>query len=201
MIDLINNPALYNAIFQDQSPEKIVQEVLKFAKKPILTTNFGPYSASLIDVVVRQMPEIPVIWVDTGFNTEETYCFIEKMKYKYNLNLYDYRAREPYERELPEIGTEEHKQFSQQVKIKPFQEAIRRHNPDVWFTNLRKGQTAHRNTMNIFNVKDAILKVCPFYHWNTQELAQYLKHHQLPNEENYFDPTKVLQHRECGIHL
>ncbi|MGB2758373.1 MAG: phosphoadenylylsulfate reductase, partial [Maribacter stanieri] len=28
----------------------------------------------------------------------------------------------------------------------------------------------------------------------------YLKKYNLPNEHNYFDPTKVLENRECGLH-
>ena len=28
----------------------------------------------------------------------------------------------------------------------------------------------------------------------------YLKKYDLPNEHNYFDPTKVLANRECGLH-
>jgi len=28
----------------------------------------------------------------------------------------------------------------------------------------------------------------------------YLKENKIPNEFKYFDPTKVLENRECGIH-
>ncbi|MFT6602199.1 MAG: phosphoadenosine phosphosulfate reductase [Dokdonia donghaensis] len=74
--------------------------------------------------------------------------------------------------------------------------------PDVWFTNLRKGQTALRDSLDIFSVSKAgVLKVSPFYNYSDSDLDVYLKEHKLPNETDYYDPTKVLAHRECGIHL
>ena len=76
------------------------------------------------------------------------------------------------------------------------------HKPDVWFTNLRQGQTAHRDNLDILSLsKDGVLKVSPFYYWSDSELDKYLVDHKLPNEHNYNDPTKVLEHRECGLHL
>ena len=75
------------------------------------------------------------------------------------------------------------------------------HQPDVWFTNLRKGQTAFRDSIDIVSQgKDGVLKVSPFYNWSDEELDVYLKQHQLPNEFNYYDPTKQLENRECGLH-
>ena len=50
------------------------------------------------------------------------------------------------------------------------------------------------------NSKDGLLKVSPFYHWTDEKLDDYLKHNDLPNEFKYFDPTKVLSNRECGLH-
>ena len=75
------------------------------------------------------------------------------------------------------------------------------HQSDVWFTNLRKGQTTLRDNLDIFSFsKDEILKVSPFYHWSDEQLDKYLVDYNLPNEFNYFDPTKALVNRECGLH-
>jgi len=75
------------------------------------------------------------------------------------------------------------------------------HKPDVWFTNLRSGQTAFRSSIDIVSLsKDGRLKVSPFYHWSDAELDAYLEDNNLPNEFKYFDPTKVLSNRECGLH-
>ncbi|MEO0901259.1 MAG: phosphoadenylylsulfate reductase, partial [Bacteroidota bacterium] len=47
---------------------------------------------------------------------------------------------------------------------------------------------------------DGVLKVSPFYYWNDTQLDAYLDELGLPNEHKYFDPTKVLENRECGLH-
>ena len=48
--------------------------------------------------------------------------------------------------------------------------------------------------------KNGILKVSPFYNYSDDDLKEYLKIHQLPNETRYYDPTKQISNRECGIH-
>jgi len=201
------NLDVLNAALKNKSPEDIIRWALGKAKRPVLTTNFGPFSASLIHAVCYAKPEIPVIWVDTGFNTPETYSYAEYMKLNFQLNL---KIHEPeaeilmkyQDGTLPEVGTAEHRKFSEAVKLKPFDRAIQQYQPDLWFTNIRKGQTAHRDTLDILSMsKEGILKVSPFYYWSSKELHQYLKAFNLPNEFNYFDPTKVQENRECGIHI
>ena len=72
----------------------------------------------------------------------------------------------------------------------------------MWFTNLRKGQTAFRDRIGIVSQsKDGIVKVSPFYNWSDKDLDGYLIEKGLPNEFTYFDPTKVESNRECGLHI
>ena len=102
---------------------------------------------------------------------------------------------------LPSIDDPKHQLFTEQVKLEPFSRARKEHQPDVWFTNLRKGQTSFRDSIDIVSKsKDGMLKVSPFYHWSNSDLDTYLFERQLPNEFVYFDPTKVESNRECGLH-
>ena len=48
--------------------------------------------------------------------------------------------------------------------------------------------------------KSEILKVCPVLNWDSDDMDNYLKVNGLPSESSYFDPTKVLEKRECGLH-
>ena len=90
--------------------------------------------------------------------------------------------------------------FVNDVKLEPFKRALIEHNPDVWFTNIRRGQTAYRDTLDILSLtSDGILKVSPFYFWTDTELRGYLSQFNLPNEFIYFDPTKPKSNLECGI--
>jgi len=58
-----------------------------------------------------------------------------------------------------------------------------------------------RNSLDIVSLgKDGVLKVSPFYYYSDAALDVYMKDHNLLNEFKYFDPTKVLGNRECGLH-
>lgn len=195
-----------NEQYRTESPETIIQFALSVAKKPILTTNFRPYEVAILKAVSDVKADIDVIWCDTGYNTPNTYRHAEELIEKLGLNIHLYIPKQTAAHRditlgIPSIDDPKHAIFTEQVKLEPFGRAMAEHQPDVWFTNLRHGQTAFRNSIDIFS-QDAngVLKVSPFYHWSDEQLDEYLNTHQLPNEFHYFDPTKQLDNRECGLH-
>ena len=103
--------------------------------------------------------------------------------------------------EIPEIDDPRHEVFSEQVKLEPFRRAMAEIQPDLWITNLRKGQTAFRDRLDIINkTESGLLKISPFYNWTDEDLDTYMEKYKLANEYDYFDPTKVDEKRECGLH-
>jgi len=195
-----------NTKLQDKPPKEIVQWVKDQANKPVITTNFRPYESAILHLVTSTIPDIKVIWCDTGYNTPETYRHAHELIERLNLNIKVYVPKQSVGYRnvvlgIPEVDTPEHELFSHQVKLEPFQRAMEEHQPDFWFTNLRKGQTAFRDKIDVASKsKDGIIKVSPFYNFTDLDLDLYLEKHNLPNEKNYYDPTKVLANRECGIH-
>lgn len=195
-----------NALLHYKEPKEIVAWALKQGKKPVVTTNFRPYESAILHLVTKELPSIDVIWCDTGYNTPQTYRHAKELIEQLKLNIHTYVPQQSKGYRdvvigLPEVDTPAHRLFSKQVKLEPFQRAMEIHVPDVWFTNLREGQTAFRDGIDIVSKsKNGILKVSPFYNYSDADLDKYLEQHQLPNEKKYFDPTKVLENRECGIH-
>lgn len=189
-----------------KSPVEIIQWVINNAKRPVVTTNFRPYEAAILHVVTQVLPDIKVIWCDTGYNTPNTYKHAEEVIEKLNLNIQLYVPKQTTAHRdvvlgIPDVDDPKHKLFTEQVKLEPFKRAMNEHQPDVWFTNLRKGQTSFRDSIGILSyAADGTLKVSPFYNYSDAELDAYLEEHHLPNEFKYFDPTKVLSNRECGLH-
>ncbi|OSY88169.1 phosphoadenylylsulfate reductase [Tenacibaculum holothuriorum] len=190
-----------------KSPQEIIRWALTMATKPVITTNFRPYEAAILHVVTKEEPTINVIWCDTGYNTPQTYQHAESVIDQLNLTIDLFVPKQTVAHRnillgLPTVDDPKHAVFTEQVKLEPFKRAINIHQPDVWFTNLRKGQTAFRDSIDIVSKnKDGVLKVSPFYHWSDEQLDQYLEEHNLPNEFKYFDPTKVESNRECGLHI
>ncbi len=195
-----------NKILRDKTPLERIQWAVNYAKKPVVTTNFRPYEAVILHACVSVKKDMTVIWCDTGYNTSATYKHAEATIKQLNLNVSLYVPRQTAAHRdvvlgLPGIDDPRHKEFSEQVKMEPFRRAMAEHQPDVWFTNLRKGQTAFRDSIDVLSMSaDGILKVSPFYDWSDDDLDKYLEEHGLGIETKYFDPTKVLGNRECGLH-
>ena len=195
-----------NAELKNARPEEIVKWALSIAKKPIITTNFRPYEAAILHCVSSLKHDIPVVWCDTGYNTRATYLHAEEVIKQLELNVDLFVPKQTAAHRdavmgIPEIDTPLHDQFTEQVKLEPFKRAMDKHQPDVWFTNLRKNQTALRASLDIVSMgKDGVIKVSPFYYWSDEDLDKYLEENNLSNEDNYFDPTKALDNRECGLH-
>lgn len=196
-----------NEQFRKSSPAEIIRWVVSLAGRPVVTTNFRPYEAAILHAVSKVEPAIKVIWCDTGYNTPQTYRHAVQVidHLRLNVKLYTPKETAAYRDALfggiPEVNSTQHEEFTRQVKLEPFQRAMKQQKPDVWFTNLRKGQTAFRDSIGVLSYsKDGILKVSPFYYWSDEKLDVYLEKNGLPNEFKYFDPTKVLSNRECGLH-
>ena len=205
-IETMNLEAV-NAELKNKSPKEIIVWALQQANKAVVTTNFRPYEGAILQAVSSVKKNIEVIWCDTGYNTSQTYKHAEELIEKLQLNIQLYVPKQTVAHRnitlgLPTVDDPKHAVFTEQVKLEPFKRAMNEHKPDVWFTNLRKGQTAFRDSIDIVSrSKDGVLKVSPFYHWSDEELDAYLEEHQLPNEFKYFDPTKVESNRECGLHI
>ncbi|MEC3965491.1 phosphoadenosine phosphosulfate reductase family protein [Flagellimonas halotolerans] len=195
-----------NRQFKGIPPEEIISWAIGHGEKSVVTTNFRPYEVAILHAVTEVDKSIPVIWCDTGYNTPQTYKHAEELISRLGLNIKLYVPKQTSSHRdavmgIPQIDDPLHKEFTEQVKLEPFRRAMAEHKPDVWFTNLRKGQTAHRDSLDVLSLsKDGVLKVSPFYHWSDTQLDAYLKAQGLPNEHKYFDPTKVLANRECGLH-
>jgi len=196
-----------NRELEGKSLEAIIAWAISLSENPVITTNFRPYEVAILNAVTEVKKDIKVIWCDTGYNTVQTYKHAEAIIKKLNLNIHLYVPKQTVAHRntvlgVPSIDDPKHKDFTAQVKLEPFSRAMAEHQPDVWFTNLRKGQTAFRDSINVVSQsKDGIIKVSPFYNWSDEQLDVYLKERELPNEFTYFDPTKVESNRECGLHI
>ena len=68
-------------------------------------------------------------------------------------------------------------------------------------TGIRQEETEHRKSLDIVS-RDArgIIKVAPIFFWSEDDVDDYMAQHNQPTCRHYFDPTKVQDGRECGLH-
>jgi len=189
-------------------PLDLIKWAHSLHKKSICTTNFRPFEAVILHMVTQQIPDIPVIWMDSGYNTAATYQCAEQIINQLKLNIKIYlpqrsRAhRESLEGDIPALDDPKHASFTEEVKLEPFNRALQENSPQIWFTALRATDTANRAQMQPVSInQDGIIKIAPLLYWTSKDLYQYIEKYNLPNNFDYFDPTKAEDNRECGLHL
>ena len=200
----------WNAELRTQSPLEILRwAVARSGGRAIVSTNFRPYEAAILHLAVRAQPDIPVLWVDHGYNRPATYRHAEALCERLKLNLKAYLPRmtaahrDAIHGSIPTTDDEGGlKKFSALMKLEPFQRGMKELAPTVWITALRKVQNPHRAGLDIVSVDEnfGALKVSPLFDQTDADLDAYLVRHQLPNEWDYFDPAKADEKRECGLH-
>ncbi len=63
-----------NEVLREQSPLEVIEWAIGRAdSRAIVSTNFRPYEAVILHLVTQVQPDIPVLWVDHGYNREATY--------------------------------------------------------------------------------------------------------------------------------
>ena len=200
----------WNAELRASSPLEIVRwAVARSDGRALVSTNFRPYEAVLLHLCVQAQPDIPVLWVDHGYNRPATYRHAEQLSKLLRLNLKAYLPkittahRDAMYGPIPTTADEESlQQFSALMKLEPFQRGMHELAPSVWITALRKVQNPNRAGLDIVSEDKnfGTLKVSPVFHWTDDQMESYLKQHNLPNEWDYFDPAKADEQRECGLH-
>jgi phosphoadenosine phosphosulfate reductase len=199
-----------NAELRNKLPLEIVKWAIAQAKgRAVVSTNFRPYEAVVLHLCVQAQPDIPVLWVDHGYNRPATYKHAEALKKLLNLNLKPFLPkitaahRDAIYGEIPTTDNEAGlKQFSALMKLEPFQRGMKKLAPTVWITALRKVQNPNRAELDIVSDDKnfGALKVSPVFYWSDADMENYLKQQRLPNEWDYFDPAKADDKRECGLH-
>lgn len=199
--------AAANIELAGRHPQAIVDWAVGLGGKTVVTTNFGPDEAVILHLAQKAQPDMPVVWIDSGYATRKTYSFAEKLIADLDLSIHVYNplisaARRDAIMGIPDVDDPRHEEFTNQVKLEPFGRAMRETAPDVWLTAVRREQTAFRANMEIVSQDKpgGVIKVAPVLEWTEADMAAYREEHELPNETNYYDPTKVLGNRECGLH-
>ena len=197
-----------NAALRGASANAIVEWALALGKPTIATTSMGRNAAVMLHLVSSVDAGVPTVWVDTGYNLRDTYVVAERLIRDLALDMRVYSPLMTSERRnaimggIPTVDEEErHREFTRQVKLEPFARALADLQPEVWLTGIRREETEHRKSLDIVSVDDrGILKVAPLFYWSEQDVEDYMAMHQLPTCRHYFDPTKVHDGRECGLH-
>ena len=191
-----------NYRFQIASAKEAIRTTLASCHRPIVTTKFNEDSAVILHLVNQIQPGIPIVWVDTGYNSNETLRFADVLTTTLNLSLNTYRPLNPRVDTPPKLYTDEHTTFVRDVKIEPFNRALDELRADAWISSIRRYQTGFRRNLRVYDQESTeLLKASPLLDWSPEDISRYLEEHSLPIGPSCFDPTKGDQsYQECGLH-
>ena len=119
-----------------------------FGDQLVLTTSFGVQSAVMLHLVTEQMPEIPVIFVDTGYLFPSTYTFAAGLTERLKLNLKTYTPlqtaaqQEALHGKLWEQGIDGIERYNLINKVEPMNRAVQRLGAIAWLSGLRRSQSS-----------------------------------------------------------
>lgn len=197
-----------NASLRNASAEDVVRWALDLGAPTIATTSMGKNAAVMLHLVSQVDKSVPTVWVDSGYNLRDTYVVAERLIRDLELNIHVFSPQMTSERRnaimggVPTVDEEErHQEFTRQVKLEPFARALDAFKPEIWLTGIRREETEYRKNLDIVSQDHrGIIKVAPIFYWSDDEVEDYMERFELPTCRHYFDPTKVHDGRECGLH-
>ena len=201
---------------------RLVAEELAAAGKPCITSSFQAECVVLVHMLREIRPDIPVLFLDTVHHFAETYAYRDELAGRWRLNLVNLKAAEP----RPGLWQTDTQACCARHKVGPLFEALEGY--DVWFTALRREQSASR--ANLAEIEpftlpsgNVLRKVSPLAGWTTKDVWSYAKTHAIPLLPLYelgytsigCEPCTTLpldvanprsgrwqgQKLECGIHI
>jgi phosphoadenosine phosphosulfate reductase len=206
----------------EHDARRLIADELGAATNPCVTSSFQAECVVLVHMLREVRPDIPVLFLDTVHHFAQTLHYRDEIARRWQLNLVTLRAETP----APGLWHDDTKACCGRHKVEPLFAALGRH--DVWFTGLRRGQSASRAALaevEPFRVSPAheVRKVSPLAGWTTKDVWAYARAHEIPLLPLYelgytsigcepctslpLDPANERSGRwqgqklECGIHV
>ncbi|MCW6037380.1 phosphoadenylyl-sulfate reductase [Spirulina subsalsa FACHB-351] len=180
-------PHINEQLAEAKSVEIVQWAASTFGSGLVMSTSFGIQAAVMLHLVTRVVPDIPVIWIDTGYLPTETYLFAEELTQRLNLNLQVYqspmspaRMEALHGRLWEQRDIEALNRYDRIRKVEPMQRALQELGATAWLAGLRRHQTEHRKQLDVVSQQGELYKVLPILTWHSRDVYEYLMKYDLP---------------------
>ncbi len=226
----IDLPAVNAQLASAEASRVVAWAAEAFGQGLVMSTSFGVQSAVMLHLVTRVVPDIPVIFIDTGFHFLDTYKFADELTLKLKLNLKVYQPAHSAAWTLARYGKlwetgdpADLDKLDQIHKVEPMERALDELGATATLAGLRRGQTETRQDLTPVVLQRGRHKVHPILAWTSKDIHDYLKAHDLPyhplRDKGYASvgdwyntlPITAGQHeregrfgglkQECGLHM
>jgi phosphoadenosine phosphosulfate reductase len=211
-------------------PSALIDHILASTPdaKPCFTCSFQTEDMVVLDFLRQRIPNIPVIFLETGYHFKETYEYRDQMAAAWNLNIINATAaetREQHEAQRGLLYIVQPTECCNLRKVEPLMRSLEPYN--LWFTGLRREQSPTR--ANLKKIEDhrtpnghELKKISLLADWDWARVTDYAHEHAIPELPLYAqgytsigcepctaistDPNNARAGRwggkklECGIH-
>ena len=207
----------------------VIREILDQQGLACVTSSFQADCMVLVHLITRERPEIPVLFLDTGYHFPETYAYRDRMTAELGLNLVSLAPKLSVAEQENAFGIlyqSAPDRCCGMRKVEPLFAGLAPY--DVWFTALRRDQSPTRANLKVVDdfalpTGKRLKKVSPLADWSPKDVWAYLKEGGIPLLSLYeqgftsigcepctslpADPDNPRSGRwagrklECGIHI
>jgi len=212
------------------APEQALEAVLatNASTRVCITSSFQGEDMIVTQLLKNRMPDVPVLFLDTGYHFPQTYEYRDRMTRQWSLNVVNVVPEQTVAEQESAFGflyRSEPSRCCQLRKVEPLMRALEPF--DVWFTGLRREQSPTRKNLKKLELHRLptgrnLWKVSLLADWNCEQVWQYANANEIPHlpqyDEGYLsigcqpctalplDPNNPRSGRwggtklECGIH-
>src|SRR5438105_3998569 len=174
-----------------EQAQELISRILRSAAAPCVTSSFQSECVVLLHMLLEQKPNIPVLFLETGYHFPETIEYRDKLAAEWKLNLLNLEAKQSVADQESQFGILNQTNPTQCCKLRKVEPLFEGLEPyDTWFTALRRDQSPTRANLQVvepFKLPGGkmIQKVSPLADWTTRDVWQYMQTHKIPELSLY----------------
>jgi phosphoadenosine phosphosulfate reductase len=163
-----------------------VRNALGSGIAPCVTCSFQAEDMVVLELVRRELPGIPVLFLETGYHFAEVYAYRDAMASRYGLNLINLSAVQTVAEQESQFGLLYENAPDQCCKVRKVEPLFRAlAGFDVWFTGLRRVQSPTRANLEVVDSYPLpggrrIPKISPLAHWTDRDVWQFAAANGIP---------------------
>jgi phosphoadenosine phosphosulfate reductase len=217
-------------VVENLAPEQALDFVLAAKRKArvCITSSFQAEDVTVLHLLRTRIPDVPVLFLDTGYHFPQTYAYRDRLAKEWALHLVNVLPSRTVAEQESAFGIlyqSDPTRCCQLRKVEPLLGALEPF--DVWFTGLRRDQSPTRKNLkklelHILPSGKTLWKVSLLADWNWEHVWNYVRTNDISHlpqyDEGYLsigcqpctalpaDPTNPRSGRwggtklECGIH-
>ncbi len=151
-----------------------------------VTSSFQAEDVVVLHLVRQLAPEIPVLFLDTGYHFQATYEYRDRIATEWQLNLHNIVPPQTVAAQEAEFGIlngTAPDRCCALRKVGPLFAALEPYG--LWFTGLRRQQAKTRANLQpaenfTLPTGKQLLKLSPLADWHTRDVWQYAERHAIP---------------------